>query len=302
MAASESPVQAQLGDDYCEKCKDQQVLCRGFKRPDRKQQRQSAQMQTGTTDIAYKARRRATIHPEPSGIGVMRKIQLARMSIGKEKTTRVPTTQSMTSRIVEAMSAEAPHRVSHRPLQKASSASMKIAEKRIAVAKPTPEIEGEHEAMLTTAEYGSDAELTDRRGETISESGQPVPPTGSRAKYRALRRSVASCESTPAYTPRQLPQMRRQCPAMRALPVPVGQAIHSVAGIIRGTSTMATTRRMRNFAQPSDPPAIPALAPGKTRPQILRMPPVASMKTRAGSAGGAAVARPVPAPPGRSNR
>ena len=62
--------------------------------------------QTGTTESVYNARRRAIMHPGPAGIGVMRKIQFARMSIGKEKTTRIPTTQSIMITIVEQQTAE----------------------------------------------------------------------------------------------------------------------------------------------------------------------------------------------------
>ena len=57
--------------------------------------------QTGTTERAYKARRRAIMHPGPAGIGVTRKIQLARMSIGKEKTMRIPTTPGIMITMVE---------------------------------------------------------------------------------------------------------------------------------------------------------------------------------------------------------
>ena len=61
----------------------------------------AAARQTGITDSAYNARRRATMQPGPAGIGVMRKIQLARMSVGIENTVRSPTTQRRTIVIVE---------------------------------------------------------------------------------------------------------------------------------------------------------------------------------------------------------
>src|ERR1022692_1536794 len=90
----------------------------------------------GATDTAISARRRPLRHSRPARNGMVRKIQLARRSSGREKTTRAPSTQSPISMIVEASNGT--ESVSQGPPASGPESSGGAFKNRIAKAKPMP--------------------------------------------------------------------------------------------------------------------------------------------------------------------
>jgi hypothetical protein len=103
----------------------------------------------------------------PPGRGTIRKIQFARMSIGSENTTRIPTTQSSAS-ITVVHSGPSDRSPSGTPA--ASSDFIKQNRRR----ERDPQIKRQQQPMPATAEQSARAELPDSGRERMAERWQPV--------------------------------------------------------------------------------------------------------------------------------